>query len=99
MQQQVTFDAVESAAFLFGNGCVAATTQSTPGVYEDLVQVQTAKMSKADPLAARNMLEKKWKPEGWVEDHIDRKDLDRVYESIQYAEKKITTTCHQGYPS
>jgi hypothetical protein len=50
-------------------------------VYEELVQVQTAKMSKADLLAARNMLEKKWKPEGWVEDHIDRKDLDRVYES------------------
>jgi radical SAM superfamily enzyme YgiQ (UPF0313 family) len=35
--------------------------KSSPGVYEDLVQVRTAKMSKADILllAARNMLEQK----------------------------------------
>jgi hypothetical protein len=63
--------------------------KSTPGVYEDLVQVRTAAMSAADLLAARNYLEDKYKPPGWVKDHIDRRDLDSFYLSIGYAERKI----------
>jgi anaerobic magnesium-protoporphyrin IX monomethyl ester cyclase len=63
--------------------------KSTPGVYEDLVQVRTKNMSKMDLIAARNYLEEKWKPKSWVVDHTDRKDLDQVMESIQYAKKKI----------
>jgi radical SAM superfamily enzyme YgiQ (UPF0313 family) len=63
--------------------------KSAPGVYEDLVQIRTAAMSAAELLATRNYLENKYKPPGWVKQHGDRKDLDRVYESIRYAEKKI----------
>lgn len=63
--------------------------KSTPGVYEDLVQVRTLNMSKLDLISARNYLEERWKPKDWVKDHTDRKDLDQVYESIKYASKKI----------
>ena len=55
------------------------------------MQIRTDAMSAADLLAARNYLENKYKPPGWVKDHIDRKDLDRVYESIRYAEKKLSS--------
>jgi radical SAM superfamily enzyme YgiQ (UPF0313 family) len=65
--------------------------KSTPGAYEDLVQIRTAGMSPADLLAARNYLEDKYKPPAWQKDHIDRKDLDRVYESIRYTEKKLSS--------
>lgn len=64
--------------------------KSSPGSYEDLIQVRTAAMTKKDLVAARNYLESKWKPEGWVKDNIDRKDLDRVMASIEYAKSRIT---------
>lgn len=64
--------------------------KSTPGEYGDLIQVQTAGMAKADLVAARNYLEEKYKPAGWVKDHIDRKDLDRVMASIQYAKDRMS---------
>ena len=63
--------------------------KSIPGVYEDLIQVRTKEMSKADLIAARNFLEDRWKPPGWVKDNIDRKDLDRVFASIEHAKSKI----------
>jgi radical SAM superfamily enzyme YgiQ (UPF0313 family) len=63
--------------------------KSTPGVYEDLVQIRTAAMSPADLLAARNYLEEKYKPSGWIKQHGDRQDLDTIFASIDYAEKRI----------
>jgi hypothetical protein len=46
-------------------------------------------MSAADLLAARNYLEDKYKPPGWIKQHGDRQDLDRIFLSIAYAEKRI----------
>ena len=66
--------------------------KSAPNSYAGLIQVKTKQMSKEDLIAARNYLEEKWKPANWVKDHTDRKDLDRVYETIHYAEQKIIRT-------
>jgi radical SAM superfamily enzyme YgiQ (UPF0313 family) len=63
--------------------------KSAPGSYEDLVQVQTAKMTKKDLIAARNWLESRWKPPKWMKQYWDRKDYDRVRDSLVYAEKKL----------
>lgn len=57
---------------------------------KDLIQVRTAAMSATDLIAARNFLEDRYKPEGWVKQHGDRLDLDRVYESIEYARRKLS---------
>ena len=63
--------------------------KSAPSSYSGLIQVKTKQMSKEDLIAARNYLEEKWKPKGWTADHTSRKDLDRVYETIQYAQKRL----------
>lgn len=63
--------------------------KSAPGQYESLVQVRTAAMSAKDLIAARNYIEDRYKPEGWIKQHGDRLDLDRVYESIEHAKKKL----------
>lgn len=63
--------------------------KSAPGAYEDLVQIKTAAMSATDLVAARNFLEDRWKPPGWVKQHGDRQDLDRIMESIEYARRKL----------
>jgi len=63
--------------------------KSSPQGYEDLVQVQTANMTKKDLIAARSWLESRWKPESWMKDFTDRKDYDRVKETIKYAELKL----------
>jgi radical SAM superfamily enzyme YgiQ (UPF0313 family) len=69
--------------------------KSEPGVYENLVQVRTAAMTKYDLIAARNYLESKNKKYGWTKQYSDRKDLDDIYqredvaESIKYAENRI----------
>jgi len=69
--------------------------KSEPGVYENLVQVRTAAMSKYDLIAARNYLESKNKKYGWTKQYSDRKDLDDIYqredvaESIKYAENRL----------
>ena len=78
--QDIVFDEVDPDKMYY---------KSSPGVYEDLVQVHTAKMSKTDLIYARNWLESRWKPEGWVKEHSDRKDWDKIAESIQIAGKKI----------
>jgi anaerobic magnesium-protoporphyrin IX monomethyl ester cyclase len=66
--------------------------KSAPNSYAGLIQVKTKQMSKEDLIAARNYLEEKWKPKDWVKDHTSRKDLDRVYETIHYARKRILRT-------
>jgi radical SAM superfamily enzyme YgiQ (UPF0313 family) len=63
--------------------------KSSPGSYAELIQVRTKAMSKEDLIAARNLLEYEFKSTNWVEDHTGRKDLDRIYETINYARKKI----------
>lgn len=69
--------------------------KSAPGSYEDLVQVQTAGMTKYDLICARNYMEYKHKQKGWIKEYSDRKDLDKVYETgdvadtIRYAERKL----------
>jgi len=63
--------------------------KSSPNSYAELIQVRTREMSKQDLIAARNLLEHEFKRSGWQEDVTGRKDLDRVYESIEYARKRI----------
>ena len=72
--------------------------KSTPGSYEDLVQVTTGGMTKYDLVCARNFMEYKHKKKGWIKEYSDRKDYDKIYEddrmveTIKYAEKKIKET-------
>ena len=71
--------------------------KSSPGSYEDLVQVQTSGMTKYDLVCARNYMELKHKKMGakWMSDYTGRKDFDKLYEddrlieTIKYAEKKL----------
>lgn len=71
--------------------------KSRPGKYESLVNISTKTLSKYDLVAARNLLEYKFKKSHWMEDYTGRKDADRIYErqdiaeSIAYAEKKIAS--------
>lgn len=68
--------------------------KSSPNSYAGLIQVRTKQMGKEDLIAARNLLEYEFKPKNWVEDATGRKDLDRVYESIEYARKRLLETAH-----
>jgi hypothetical protein len=57
--------------------------KSTPGAYEDLVQIRTAAMSAADLLAACNYLEDKYKQLGTSGNDND----DVIYMLIEFWEK------------
>ena len=63
--------------------------KSSPQGYEDLVQIQTANMTKKDLLAARSWLESRWKPEQWMKKYEDRRDYDRVRDNIKFAEAQL----------
>ena len=70
--------------------------KSSPDSYTDLIQVQTAAMTKYDLVAARNFMEYVFKKKDWIKEYSDRKDLDEVYkkndsvfESIKYACSKL----------
>jgi len=63
--------------------------KSSPQGYEDLVQIQTANMTKKDLLAARSWLESRWKPESWMKKYEDRRDYDRVRDNIKFAEAQL----------
>ena len=71
--------------------------KSAPGSYEGLVQIRTKEMGPKDLIAARNWLEDKYKPKGWIEDYTGRKDADKIYEndqvaeSIKYAERMVNS--------
>lgn len=86
-QQDIQFDPIKPELAYY---------KSSPDSYLELVQVSTRGMSKYDLVAARNLLEWKWKRPDWIKDYSDRHDLDEVYsknadvaESIRYAAKQI----------
>lgn len=69
--------------------------KSSPTNHTEMVQVRTREMHKYDLIAARNLLESRYKRPNWIKEYSDRHDLDNIYErpdiaeSIKYAEKKL----------
>ncbi len=58
--------------------------RSSPGAYQDLIQVQTPHMTKRELIAARDYLEWRFKPPEWRDRHIKKIPWDRLDPDLPY---------------